>query len=324
MRFLSALCAVVLFGGSAAAQPGPAGDAPADDSPAAEVDAVEDEDLTPDTPKLDDGQDSVEEGVEPEGAAKPTEGSAVVPVAQQDQADEEARPLSPPPEPTASDQTPRPYLEEPEPIGPARAIELGPQAGLWYRGASEGTGVSYGLGFAVGAFARVDLMRWLGLRLFFLRGWHPVSVDDGALGLAEAGFPNASVDQNALGSTTLGARLEPTWRLGPVLALWAGAGAAWVRLVQEPPETANPRLRLPYRAGVGVELQGSLGVSAEVVRDWLVLGAHATAGFVTSQSGDLFADRQAIDLETGQRLFLEGLPEIGASLGGFVTVGVLL
>ena len=106
-------------------------------------------------------------------------------------------PVPPPAAPRPEDQPPRPYLKAPGPDPPSRQVTLGPVFGLWLRPAKGDGPVSYSTSLAWGVHARVELLRWLGVRGLVVATRHPVSVEPGGLGPAG----DTAVEQPALGIT---------------------------------------------------------------------------------------------------------------------------
>lgn len=227
--------------------------------------------------------------------------------------------LPPPAAPHATDQKPSPYLKKPPPAQPVRKVEVGPDFGVWQRPA-DGSGASYGPGFSWGVHARIEIASWIALRASFVHNDQPVTVRSGALGL-----PGADIHQPDLQVTLLGARLEPTWVVSPRFRTWVGLGIAWGRIVAPAITTSGAfgTLNTTERDGVLLEYTGALGLTVDVIPNWLAASVAGSAGFLTNQSGSVFDGQQDRD-QTGQYVFAGGLPRFSGSYSAMFSLGVLL
>jgi hypothetical protein len=232
---------------------------------------------------------------------------------------EQPKPLPPPAQPHAADQKPAPYLKTPPPAQPVRKVEVGPDFGVWQRPA-DGSDASYGPGFSWGVHARIEIASWIAVRTSFVHNDLPVTVRSGSLGLT-----GADIHQPDLEVTLLGARLEPTWVVTPRFRAWLGLGIAWGRVVGPPLTTSGAfgTLNASERDGVLLESSGALGLTVDVIPNWLSASLAGSAGFLTNQSGSLFDGQQDRD-EAGQYVFVGGLPKFSASYSALFSVGLLL
>jgi hypothetical protein len=248
------------------------------------------------------------------GAATAAEPASVPPpVATATQA-----PAPPLPPPEADEQSPRPYLLRPRARQPIRNVDVGPDVGIAFRPA-DGDSVSYGAAFSYGLHARVEVLRWLGVRALVLRSNHSVEVPRGGLGLADTEIDHPDIELNLLGI-----RVEPTWVLDPRLRLWAGLGAGWAFMETEAPTTSGAlELQSAGRDGVIVEFSGALGATLDVIPDWLTASIALSAGTVTGQTGDIFRSMQGFD-QNGRMLHISPLPHFASTYSAVLGVGLLL
>lgn len=263
--------------------------------------------------KADDDSDSLDEPDDDAPAKKPAKDT---PSAAAPRKQPELPP--PPPEPRADEQEPRPYLPTGGLSLSQRHVEIGPDAGVWFRPA-KGDGVSYAPGFAYGAHARAELFRELGFRIYVSQARHAVDVPRGELGLADT-----DVNQPDLEVIQFGARVEPTWMPIDTLRLWAGLGVAWASATApEPTSSGATEVHYSDRSGVFLEYSLALGASWDVVPRWFTATLWASGGLISDASGDLFHDHQVID-QNGQVAYIGGLPEMASSVSVGLGVGMIL
>jgi hypothetical protein len=308
LSFAAGLALIVASGRARAQAAGPSaatGDtakpapAPADDEDDADDDQADDET----SPKEKTNADQPSEKSE---SSEPTEPS------------KELKRLPPPPPPRSDEQEPRPYLYTFRPLTKDRHIEVGPDAGVWFRTA-KGDSVAYGPGVAWGIHARAELWEYLGFTAYFSRARHSVDVPRGSLGLADT-----EVDQPPLDVTQVGARLEPTLRPTPTLRLWLGLGVGWGHIKGDAPTmTGANAATYADRTGAYLEYSAALGATWDVIPNWLAISLSASGGLVTNQSGDLFHDHQVIGKD-GTLLRLAALPELESSYAALLGVGIVL
>jgi hypothetical protein len=251
------------------------------------------------------------------GTHQPAGGKTVKPVSRS-----ESEPLPAPAEPRATDQKPYPMVGNSGPEQPTRNVDLGMDAGIWWRAARGDGPVSYSPALAWGAHARIELLTWLGVRALALSSQHPASVERGGLG------PTASteVDQPPLQVVMLAAQIEPTWLLTPRLRLYTGLGSGWGSIVAPPPEARETQIVSARRSGVLIECWAALGASYDIVADWVTAGLSLGAGLPVNQSGAVFDRVQALPQNpAAQRiLYYESLPEFALSLSALASIGLVL
>jgi hypothetical protein len=226
--------------------------------------------------------------------------------------------LPPPPPPRVDEQEPRPFLYTFRPLTKERHIEVGPDAGVWFRSA-KGSTVEYAPGFAWGIHTRAELWKYLDVTAYFSRAQHSVDVPRGSLGLADT-----NVEQPALDVVQIGGRIEPTLRPIADLRLWLGLGIGWGHITADAPTTSGANAATyADRTGVYLEYSAALGATWDVIPSWLALSLSASGGLLTNQSGDLFHDHQAIS-NNGTLVTLAALPELESSYAALLGVGIVL
>jgi hypothetical protein len=219
--------------------------------------------------------------------------------------EDEAAPPPPAGDPAASDQTPSPILERPRPILPLRYVEVGAQTGVVSRPAASAA-ASYDAAWLVGGHARLELTRYLGLRM--------VARHESGDGRSTA------LDQDLeLSRLYMAAIAEPTWAFAPGWSVWLGVGLAWARTTVE----SSAQTVVRDRVGVFIEVPVGIGIGFELIPDWLRLSASTQLGFSALQSGNLFNSVHGVD-SSGMRVTAPPLPEFATSWSAVAGLGVLL
>lgn len=216
---------------------------------------------------------------------------------------------APLPEPKAGEQFPAPV--ESAPVVPARRwLSIGLDLSALVRPSGQDD-IRYLPGVFWGGHARAELTSFLGVRVYFSRGEHSVSLDPGSLTPVTASQGNVTV-------SSIGSRIEPTLQIEDRARLFLGLGVAWSRLVAPEPET-EPRWRSFERSGVFLEWTAAVGALFDVIEDraGVVLSVHG--GTTSNASGNAFDTTQAID-HNGLRARVGGLPISETTFG--VTAGV--
>jgi len=245
------------------------------------------------------------------------------PAAQPDPAQASPPPAPPQPAPSPDDQQPRPVTSQPEPDAPLRNVDIGPDAGIWARPAQGNTGVTYSAGVSWGAHARLELADWLGARALVSSTRHGVAVERGALGPTA----DTEVEQPALRVIYLAAQLEPTWLITPRLRAWGGLGGGWATIEAPPPrDQGDTELHSARRTGVYLDLLAALGITFDVVRDWMAASVSVTGGLPVNQSGAVFRPVQVLQQNPPAQDIqqYEALPEFAGSVSILAGLGILL
>lgn len=223
----------------------------------------------------------------------------------------------PPPEPSADEQYPRPYVAPPAPPGKERHVALMGVVGLWRHG-FDSDSMSSKVGPVWGFAGRVEPYSWLGLRLHILRGNQPATPDAAALGV-----PQVTLTQSHYEITYWSFRMEPTWRVTSALALWAGVGFGWGRAIVPEVGTGAAAWRSADRACVFLEGQWATGAILEVIPNWLVLDLDLSTGALGYQDGSAHESIQAFTPE-GHRTHLPGYPNFSRKVQALFGIGVIL
>jgi hypothetical protein len=216
---------------------------------------------------------------------------------------------------------PKPYIAPPERDRRLDMLDLGPVLGVSYRG-SDSSSIRYHAGPTYGAQARVDVLRWLGVRALVTNSHHAVHVDRGAL------LAGTDADQPGLSVLQLGARVEPTWPVTPRLRLWVGIGAAWDRIWADKPILTGLPVQAANRTGAAAEYSAALGGTFDAIPRWLALSFCVSGAVVTAQSGSMFERLQGVD-ESVQRprnpvVYMAPLPDFEGSFAALLSAGLLL
>jgi hypothetical protein len=222
---------------------------------------------------------------------------------------------------SAESPDPKPYVAPPERDRRLEMLDLGPVVGVSSRPSTRET-IRYQAGFTYGAQARVEVLRWLGVRALFTSSHHAVHVDPGAL------LPGAEADQPGLSVLQFGARVEPTWPVTPRLRLWFGVGAAWDRIWADKPALTGLPVQAANRTGTASEWSAALGGTYDAIPRWLTVSLGVSAAVVTAHSGTMFGRLQAVDESiTRPRnplVLIASLPEFDRSYSALLSAGLLL
>ncbi len=237
------------------------------------------------------------------------------PVATSDPAPEAKAPLAP------DAQSPAPVALVDSPRPKARALEIGAFVGASNR-PSEEDSITYGPAVAWGFYARPELRKWLGLRLYYREESIPVTVDRGGFD-ADTSFGATDFDQPNLRLRSLGARIEPTWVAAPRLRVMAVIGVSWLRFVA-PGATSEGEyeLRTADRSAVELDFQGGVGASYELLPDWLTIGAQFMYGIASQRTGTAYEDVQAFS--DGKRYTMGPLPRFDGVTDLLFSLGLIL
>ncbi len=211
-----------------------------------------------------------------------------------------------------------PIESEAEPRSELRKAELGPLVGTLYRGA-EGGDVSYSWGVSYGGYARVELWRWIAVRLLVTRSEHSVAIRRGSFGL-----PDSSIEQDDFSLLEMAARLEPTWTVAPRLRVRGAAGMGWSRIsVPAPRSEGALQIRGAERFGVMVDATLGAAASYDVILHRLAVDLSVDGGLVWGETGSAFERSQVFDQE-GRRHYVGGLPEFNGTFSVLLGVGLVL
>jgi hypothetical protein len=229
------------------------------------------------------------------------------------------------PELHARAQRPEPVALHDVPDPPSRLIEVGPFFGYTVR-PSSGDLVRYGPGFTWGMYMRPELTSWLGARIYFRQESIPVDVRRGGYEVPEWPLGATDFDQPNLRLRSLGIRFEPTWVINPRLRLLGIVGIAWLRFVApEPTSRGDLSVQTAARSGVELNPMTGLGVSFDVVPDWLLFSVSFTYGLSINRSGSAYeVDPPLQGFADGRRLHLAPLPQFESVTDLLFSVGLIL
>jgi opacity protein-like surface antigen len=181
-------------------------------------------------------------------------------------------------------------------------------------------GIHYNTGYFFGASVRIELASWMGLRISYREEHVPVRVD--ARGFDYQQYRHRfDFEQPDLEIITIGARFEPTYVVHPRFRLFGVLGIGWVRM-DAPMPTAAGFLLPGKRSATEVNFPLGVGVSYEVVPDWVNTTLSFTYGLAFDQHGGAYEPLQAI--VDGKIVYLAPLPKLQSVGDLILTVGVIL
>jgi hypothetical protein len=172
-------------------------------------------------------------------------------------------------------------------------------------------------GFAL--HIRWPLLKYLQVEGYFIDCHLPVTIPQGALGLA------AAITAPPVETFSLGARVSPRLVWGRLVG-WLTAGVGWGRLEFQR-TTATSSSGAPYqlreRGASFVEIPLGFGISWEVIPRWISIDIQATAAFVVGQRGEAFDEAQTVDAG-GHLRDVAPFPVMDASLVQTIGLSLLL
>ncbi|WP_437673467.1 hypothetical protein [Sorangium sp. So ce131] len=234
--------------------------------------------------------------------------------ARQDDAATTAAPARPPrpPLPPAPPRTRLPW---------GRHIEVGGDLALVSRlvatdAGGEPTRVRFRPAVGVGAHARWEIMRFLRFSAFFVHAEHELALAPGALGLPGrlTGDPGEG-EAPSVRTIALGGRLAPTWPLSERARSWLSIGIGYDRLDFGRMTVLDPgkgTFTVRERGASFVEVPLGIGMSFDLIRNWLTIELESSGAFLLGRGGDATRLGQAIDGQ-GQRRSVGPLPRPQAS-----------
>jgi len=206
-----------------------------------------------------------------------------------------------------------------------RMAELGAGSGFVYRRASTDPGsnpggIRYGGFVGIDAQARVYVVPWLRVAVYYLGGYASIDIPRGA-----ASIEYDELDLGKAWAFSLGGRVEPTWHVSDRFRAFGIVGAGWGRMKTPPMQVKNEATSyaVDRRAGVWIEFPVGLGATVDVVRDRLGLSFESTLAPHSSQSGSLFGAVQYVD-SSGTMGHVQGMPKLSLSLATMLNVVVEL
>lgn len=320
------LCVSDLAGAQAttseAAPPAETGEPQAEDGVAAPTSEDVGEESTESSLPEDDETASEEEPTEAEPVTKQTAPSKQ-PEAPLDDAPTSSRPASVHPKSVEDDDSwlSWPFSDSAEDVEPGqRWAGVGGFVG-WVHRPSKDSALNYRPGVAYGGYIRPEVTSWLGLRLFYREERLPVSVQPGAFDTEDDSF-DFDFSQPDIEVINLGARLEPTWVVHPRFRLRAIAGWSWLRMSAGVPTADGFQMKRTFRSAVQTEVSLGVGLSVDIIQDWLDVGVDVARSFPSSQTGDAYERQQVI--VDGEILHIAPLPRLRAGTDVIFSLGLVL
>ncbi len=233
---------------------------------------------------------------------------------------------APPPLDPAS-QSPEPVKLDDRPWPPRRLVDVGAFVGAVNRPSGSSL-VTYGPTVAWGFYGRPLLTDWLAVRVYYREELIPVDVKAGGFDTARTNFGATDWKQPSLDLRTLGLRVEPIWTITPRLRAFGIVGIGWLRYVADEPSSTGEfaGVRSASRAAVELNYPLGAGVSFDAVRDWMIVSASFTYGFVSTQSGTAVdADKplQGVDAD-GSLVYIAPLPKFERVTDLLLSMGIYL
>jgi opacity protein-like surface antigen len=181
-------------------------------------------------------------------------------------------------------------------------------------------GIAYEPALQLSFQARGYVWSWLNAAVYHRRASHGIDLPRGA-----AGFDYERIEIDKALAYSLGARIEPTYRVSDVFRAWVSVGLGWGRMsldrvhVQEATRSYTVR----ERAGVFVEVPMGIGASYELVPRWLTVQMEADIAPLSKQSGTLFGPTPYVD-SNGSLHFTGSFPTQSLSTSFLLGVSFLL
>ncbi len=210
------------------------------------------------------------------------------------------------PEAPARPPAAAPLLPTPLPI--TKHVDIGAAVALVQRVAEGQTDVRYPSSVGLGLTARIEIMRYLRGNLYVLRSSSETDPPGGVLGLS--GDPGPM----SVTSYSFGLRLSPTLPLGPRARTWLSVGAGWGRLEvgRFDVASAGGSFKVRERVFSFVEVPMGIGVSFDIVPNWLSVEFEAIGALHAAQRGTALRTGQTIDT-AGRRTVIGPFPELAAT-----------
>ncbi|WP_437568918.1 hypothetical protein [Sorangium sp. So ce542] len=232
-------------------------------------------------------------------------------------------------EPAKPPRPPLPPAPPPTRLPWGRHIEIGADAALvsWLGTRDDAGRLSRARlepAIGLGIHARWEIVEHLRFSAFVVLARHEVAMQQGALGQPgaitaeprEDGAPGAR-------ALALGARLAPTLPLGERARSWISVGVGYDRFDFDRMRVSDPggEFTIRERGGSYVAIPLGLGVSFDLIRNWLTIELESSGAFLLGRGGDATREAQAID-GLGRRRTIGGLPQ---ARGSFIhTLGLSL
>ncbi|WP_433929842.1 hypothetical protein AB3662_39025 [Sorangium cellulosum] len=232
-------------------------------------------------------------------------------------------------EPPRPPRPPLPPAPPPPRLPWGRHIEVGADVALVNRiGARDVDGnptrVRLKPAIGLGLHARWEILDHLRFSAFFVHAEHELALAPGAL--AQPGSITAEPREDGAPSVrtiALGARFAPTLPLSERARSWLSVGIGYDRFYVGRMRVSEPAgdFTIRERGASYVEIPLGVGMSFDVVRNWLTIELETTGAFLLGRGGEATREGQAIDAQ-GRRRAVGPLPQ---ARGSFIqTLGLSL
>ncbi|WP_437481558.1 hypothetical protein WME75_38145 [Sorangium sp. So ce1014] len=232
-------------------------------------------------------------------------------------------------EPAKPPRPPLPPASPPPRLPWDRHIEIGADAAfVSWLGTRDDAGrltrVRLEPAIGLGIHARWEILELLRFSAFVVLSRHELALQQGALGQPGAITAEPREDgAPGVRALALGARLAPTLPLGERARAWASVGVGYDRFDFDRMRVSDPggEFTIRERGASYVAIPLGLGVSLDLIRDWLTIELETSGAFVLGRGGDATREGQAID-GLGLRRTIGALPQ---ARGSFIqTLGLSL
>ncbi|MGK3999639.1 hypothetical protein [Sorangium sp. So ce1024] len=176
----------------------------------------------------------------------------------------------------------------------------------------------------VGLHARWEIVEHLRFSAFFVHAEHDLALAPGAL--AQPGTITAEPREDGAPSVrtlALGARFAPTLPLSERARSWLSVGIGYDRFYVGRMRIAEPagEFTVRERGASYLEIPLGVGMSFDLIRNWLTIELETSGAFLLGQGGDATRPAQTIDAQ-GRRRTVGALPQ---ARGSFIqTLGLSL
>jgi hypothetical protein len=152
--------------------------------------------------------------------------------------------------------------------------------------ADNGSGITYSPTLGFGLHARWDMLSFLRFTAYFIDARHDVPKHAGVLSCQPIACGSLYV--GSIHTFVFGARFQPMLRVTSRLRTWASFGIGWGRLEVPQMQVADGSGTFPVypRSDPFVEFPLGVGLSFDVIRDWLAVEYEFHGAFISDQGGE--------------------------------------
>jgi hypothetical protein len=179
---------------------------------------------------------------------------------------------------------------------------------------------------AWGVHVRWSILSWLRFHAHFMDARHSLDLPTNALMADTANSISAgsTIDTGRVQTFVFGGRVAPTYEFNARWRAWLSVGLGWGRFNYPNMTVTEPSgrvLEVRQRSGTFAEVPIGIGLSVDVIENWLAIEYEATGAPAFGQSGKAHEIFQAVDSEGNIR----DVGPFGASQVTFVqTLGLSL